>query len=102
MSEFIPIDALDDSFRCFRVDGRWVFEVGVVVWLSSHEPSLEWKLVRSWKNKPTPERLVKARVAAINRFFRKCTRCRELCHIGHMHDHAICQGCAEVFLGVVH
>jgi hypothetical protein len=97
-----PINPLDDFFRYQQTDARWVFEAGLVVWHSPHEPSLEWKRFRTWKTEPTPARLAKARIAASKRYFRTCTLCKTLCNRGHMHDRTTCQGCAEKFLGVVY
>lgn len=98
----IEEDSIDEYFRCLHTDGRWVFEVALVAWESPHEPRLEWNTFRTWKKEPSAERLLAARTAATKRYFRTCTHCQELCHLGHMHDRSICQGCAESFLGIVH
>ncbi len=95
---------LDDFFRCVENADGWVFEVGVVAWDGPHTPRIEWKPFRRWKTSPDERRLQTARAAALNqsRFFRACSMCHDLKNVGHMHDHDICQGCAEGELGVVY
>jgi hypothetical protein len=97
-----PINSPDDFFRLQQMDGRWVFEVGLVVWQSPHQPDLDWKRFRTWETEPTSERLEKVRIAAIKRYFRTCARCHAICNPGHMYDNQNCQSCAEIFLGVVY
>jgi len=94
--------ASDHYFRCLHSNGRWVLEVGLVVWGSPHQPSLRWKPFRSWKKEPSAERLLAACTAATKRYFRTCTRCGTLCNLGHMHDRSTCQSCAVRFLRVVY
>lgn len=98
----IEEDSIDDYFRWLQAEGRWILEVGIVEWPSPDQPEIVWKPFRTWKNKPTADRLVTARAAAALRYFRTCTHCQELCNLGHMHDRTTCQGCAEGLLGVVH
>lgn len=95
-------DSIDTYLKFVPTLEGWAMQVGVVGWVSPHEPSLEWKTFRTWRHEPNAERKDRAKVAAIKRFFRTCVQCRELCNVGHMHDSKLCQGCAERELGVTH
>ena len=97
-------DELDQYFHCVKTDDHWDFQVATVNWPHPHEPELAWVTFRRWKTVPGPARLQKARTAALAnpRFFRICSRCKELNNAGHMHDQQTCQSCAERYLGVVH
>lgn len=95
-------DTVDEYLRFRQADGSWVLEVGRVEWPHPHEPCLIWTPFRTWTREPRAEQVLAARTAAIEQYFRTCVHCHELCHIGHMHDQQICQGCAEGVLGIVH
>ncbi|MEP2774437.1 MAG: hypothetical protein ABJQ29_15585 [Luteolibacter sp.] len=95
-------DEQADFFRCEETSEGWSFQVCVVRWDHPSTPSSEWIPFRKWKTAPDPQRLEKARNAALSRprFFRTCSMCHELNNAGHMHDLKICQSCAEQHLGV--
>lgn len=97
-------DELDGYFQCVENADRWEFQVGVVVWVGAHTPTIMWKRYRSWSRQPDAARLARARASAIKepRFFRNCSICGEIHNTGHMHDQQTCQGCAERYLGVGH
>ena len=97
-------ELIADFMRVRTLANDVVLEVAVVQWPEPHEPVLVWKMFRRWKKTPTPERLATARqkVLSLRRFFRVCHICGERNNVGRMHDHEICQICAEGHLGVVY
>ncbi len=90
-------DGLAEFFNLEETPQGWVYRVGVVEWDEPHSPRVEWVTLRRWKTIPDASRLARARQAALANlhFFRVCSRCGKLNNIGHMHDDAICQACAE-------
>lgn len=94
-------DSIDDYFRCVQVPDGWASQVGFVEW-EGHLPHVEWKTFRRWRRAPTEARKELAEAAALKRWFRTCTHCKQLNNPGHMHDDNLCQGCATDVLGVVY
>ncbi len=79
-------------------------QVAVVEWGLPHTPTLRWHVFQTWRRSPEPDELEEAKQRALKdaRFFRTCTTCSLLHNVGHMHDALMCQGCAELHLGVIH
>ncbi len=97
-------DELADYFRCVAIPEGYAFEVGRIRWDGPHTPVLEWITYRQWKTTPTEKRIRRAKESALRNlaFFGTCKRCSRTLNIGHMHDKAVCQSCAERELGIVH
>lgn len=93
-----------DFTRTAEVDGEIHLQVAVVDWPDPGSPALVWKTFRHWKKPPTPERLAAAQQNALmsRQCFRVCQHCGQRNNIGHMHDDAICQTCAESHLAAVY
>lgn len=91
--------------------GAFVGEVGIfvgwvdVTWPGPGHPELELQAVRHL----TPQEATFALANELSRLraayaaaSRECRYCGRLFSPGHMHEHDVCQGCAERQLGVVH
>lgn len=98
-------DDLDCHFRCLQTSGGWEFQIEQIVWLHPSRPDSIWRTFRRWRTPPTPERLARARHAALRlpRFFRTCRLCREINATGHTinKNGPVCMSCAEQRLGLV-
>ena len=102
---------ISENFRFERLpdpatrEQVYVLSVGIVKWSGPHTSRTEWKIVESFKGtRPKQELVDEAIGKALNnkRYFKICMKCLELNNIGHMFSDYMCEGCAEVFLGVIH
>ena len=96
-------ELLRDYTRVREVEGTFILEILVIHADRSSTPSGDWRPYRSWKKRPSPERVQSAQRTAVeaSRFFGRCSRCGELNLAGRMHDARVCRRCAERFLGIV-
>lgn len=72
-------------------------KVGVIRWLSSHEPQLDWLPVTRLPVGSSEADIYRARRRLLmqRRFYGLCQTCSQRYARGHMHDRQLCTGCAE-------
>ena len=85
-------------------DNKLQIYVVRISWPHPHTPEVSWKRVRSLPQNASSDAIndAIANVLSNKRYFGTCEVCSATLPVGHMHSDALCHGCAERTLGVIH
>lgn len=75
-----------------------------ISWESSHEPTSNWEVAAVLPLKSLPGE-IDSKIQEIlqdQQYFKVCQECLQRNPCGWMHNHSICQGCAEKNHGVIY